>query len=115
MVSRYAPFSERNKGTIPLLWIEWQLFAISIRSQRPPHLIEQFSRSVPVAPGVHVVPVDPIALHGNHATGILKMLRLLADLEPAKFRDNCILDRRQEHVAVEKTGLPTAGKTLHIV
>jgi hypothetical protein len=56
--------------------------SISICPQRLPHLVEQLPRSVAVAPGIDVIPVDAIVLHGNDVSRVLNIPVSPANEEP---------------------------------
>jgi len=102
-------------SAVPFLRPVYQFYNASIGLQRPPHPIEQLPRSVPVAPGVYVVPVDPIALHGDDVPGVVHVFAAPPGVGPTKLRDNDVLGGRDRHVAIENPSAAAAGKTRLVV
>lgn len=85
------------------------------RRQRAPNPLQQLPRAVLVAPAVDVIPIQRIALYGNHILYIFNVLLPLPFFGPSELGDDDVLRRRQPHWLVRYLALATSLKALLVV
>ena len=86
-----------------------------IGGDRGADLVQQRAGAVLLAPAVDVVPVDPVALHGDHIADIVPVLGPIAQECPVELGHDHVLRSRHPDLAIQHDDLLSPPEPLLIV
>ena len=87
----------------------------SNRRDRLADLVKQAPGSVLIAPGMDVIPVDAVALHGDHVAGIVAVLGTMPKQAPAELGNDDVLSGWKPDLAVSRSDPAATTKSLPVV
>src|SRR5690349_19636366 len=94
---------DHDQLVIPLSRLSRFPKPLSDRRDGPADLVEQLACPVPVAPGVDVIPVDPVPLDGDHVAGVVAILGAPTLVGPAELGDDDVLGGREPGFAAQES------------